>query len=1066
MNSFIDRAMRHNRAVLLSLVALLVAGIAVYLRMPKEFYPDVEVPLVNVRLVHFGISPEDAERLLVRPMEQELRTLQGVKTLNSLAYQDGANLVVEFDAGRDTDLSLADVRAKVDMAKSKLPLDTEEPVVAASTMAEQQPILVLNVLGSAPERTLTQLARQLRDRIEAVPGVLRVNLTGAREELLEITVDPRLLESYGLSQSEVLQLVQRNNRIIAAGSLHGAKGSFPVKIPGVFEQSADLMNLPVKTQGERVVKLSDIATVRRTFKDAETFSRINGQQSIALEVVQRGNSNVLQTALTVKDVIAEAQRSSPPGSSIVISTDRSNEIVDQSNELQSHILSAVLLVVILIVATLGLRNAALVAVSIPGSFLAGILVLAMLGMTMNMVTMFALIISVGIVVDGAIIVVEFADRKMAEGLSPRDAYSIASRRMFWPVVCSIGATLVAFVPLAFWPGSIGKMMSYMPITLVAVLAASIVMALLYVPVMGAAFGGSVPLATHGHEERRNLAIAESGDLEQLTGLGGRYYRFLKGALRHPGRVALSVTGLLLAIFVLFGLFSPGVDMMPRTDPSYISVDVRARGDLSALEKDALVRETEARLLGMPDIKYHYAKTGAGGGGTAAGQTDQIGSIQLIMVHWRDRRNSVDELVAEARRRVANLPGAVADVRRSEGLASGGKRPIDILVAAHSVEQLLPAVVKLRAALDAVPGVINVRDNRSLPGIEWRLEVNRTLAARFGADVTTIGSVVQLVTNGVKVGEFRPDDADDEIDIRVRLPYGQRTLEQLDAMRVMTNVGLVPISTFVTRTAHQKISTISKTDTRPTMRIEADLAPGALADPVTRQIREQLPALALDPGVSVEFEGTARDQSESSVFLSIALLIAMALIAIILVLEFNSLSQTLLILTAIVFAAGGVLLGYLVTRNPFGLVMGGLGIITLTGIVVNNNIVLIDTYNALRAQGATPYDAVIRTCIQRARPVLLTKITIILALLPMVFEVNVDLIHREITVGGNSGAFWSQMATAVVAGAAFATMLTLLFTPALLLLQAGAGERWRGWRAGRGAASLPAGTLPPAAAPTA
>jgi multidrug efflux pump len=1066
MNSFIDRAMRHNRAVLLSLVALLVAGIAVYLRMPKEFYPDVEVPLVNVRLVHFGISPEDAERLLVRPMEQELRTLQGVKTLNSLAYQDGANLVVEFDAGRDTDLSLADVRAKVDMAKSKLPLDTEEPVVAASTMAEQQPILVLNVLGSAPERTLTQLARQLRDRIEAVPGVLRVNLTGAREELLEITVDPRLLESYGLSQSEVLQLVQRNNRIIAAGSLHGAKGSFPVKIPGVFEQSADLMNLPVKTQGERVVKLSDIATVRRTFKDAETFSRINGQQSIALEVVQRGNSNVLQTALTVKDVIAEAQRSSPPGSSIVISTDRSNEIVDQSNELQSHILSAVLLVVILIVATLGLRNAALVAVSIPGSFLAGILVLAMLGMTMNMVTMFALIISVGIVVDGAIIVVEFADRKMAEGLSPRDAYSIAARRMFWPVVCSIGATLVAFVPLAFWPGSIGKMMSYMPITLVAVLAASIVMALLYVPVMGAAFGGSAPLATHGHEERRNLAIAESGDLEQLTGLGGRYYRFLKGALRHPGRVALSVTGLLLAIFVLFGLFSPGVDMMPRTDPSYISVDVRARGDLSALEKDALVRETEARLLGMPDIKYHYAKTGAGGGGTAAGQTDQIGSIQLIMVHWRDRRNSVDELVAEARRRVANLPGAVADVRRSEGLASGGKRPIDILVAAHSVEQLLPAVVKLRAALDAVPGVINVRDNRSLPGIEWRLEVNRTLAARFGADVTTIGSVVQLVTNGVKVGEFRPDDADDEIDIRVRLPYGQRTLEQLDAMRVMTNVGLVPISTFVTRTAHQKISTISKTDTRPTMRIEADLAPGALADPVTRQIREQLPALALDPGVSVEFEGTARDQSESSVFLSIALLIAMALIAIILVLEFNSLSQTLLILTAIVFAAGGVLLGYLVTRNPFGLVMGGLGIITLTGIVVNNNIVLIDTYNALRAQGATPYDAVIRTCIQRARPVLLTKITIILALLPMVFEVNVDLIHREITVGGNSGAFWSQMATAVVAGAAFATMLTLLFTPALLLLQAGAGERWRGWRAGRGAASLPAGTLPPAAAPTA
>jgi multidrug efflux pump len=1042
--------MRQNRAVLLSLFVLLVAGVLTYLRMPKEFYPDVEVPLVNVRLIHFGISPEDAERLLIRPVEQELRTLEGVKTLNSLAYQDGANLVIEFDAGRDTDIALADVRARVDAAKSKLPADTKEPVVVASTIAEQQPILVLNVTGTAPERTLTNLARQLRDRIEAVPGVLRVNITGAREELLEITIDPRLLESYGLSQGEVLQLVQRNNRIIAAGSLQTAQGSFPIKVPGVLEGAGDLLSLPVKSQGERVVRLSDIATVRRTFKDAETFSRINGEQAVALEVVQRGNSNVLQTALTVKDVVAEAQRSSPAGSRIIISTDRSNEIQTQFDELQSHILSAVLLVVILIVATLGLRNAALVAVSIPGSFLVGILVLAMLDMTMNMVTMFALIISVGIVVDGAIIVVEYADRKMAEGRSPREAYAVAAQRMFWPVVCSIGATLVAFIPLAFWPGQIGKMMMYMPVTLVAVLAASIVMALLYVPVMGAAFGGPTQSPRDSARgERRNLAIAETGDLEQLTGLTGRYYRFLKSALRRPGRVALSICGVLLTLFVLFGIFNPGVSMMPRTDPTYISVDVRARGDMSPREKDALVRQAEARLVGMPDIKFHYAKTGAGGGGTAAGQTDQIGSIQLILVHWRDREHSVDELVDEARMRVANLPGAVADVRRTEGMAAGGKRPIDILVAAHSVDELLPVVVALRGVLDGVPGVINVRDNRPLPGIEWKLDVDRVRAARFGADVSLIGSAVQLVTNGVKVGEYRPDDSDDEIDIRVRLPYGERTFEQLDAMRVMTNQGMVPISTFVTRTAQQKISTISKTDTRPTMRIEADLAPGALADQVTRAIRERLPGLGLSSAVSVEFQGTAKDQSESSAFLSIALLIAMAMIAIILVLEFNSISQTFLILTAIVFAAGGVLLGYLVTQNPFGLVMGGLGIITLTGIVVNNNIVLIDTYNSLRAHGATPYDAAIRTCIQRARPVLLTKITIILALLPMVFEVNVDVIHRDITVGGNSGAFWSQLATAVVAGAAFATMLTLLFTPALLLLQARFGERWRAWREERG-----------------
>ena len=352
MNSFIHKAMAHNRAVLLSLFVLLVAGVIVYLRMPKEFYPDVEIPIVNIRLLHFGISPEDSERLLIRPVEQELRTLAGVKTLNSLAYQDGANLTIEFDAGRDTDIALADVRAKVDAAKSKLPVDSEEPMVSAATLAEQQPILILSVRGTAPERTLTQLARNLRDKLEAVPGVLRVSIAGARAELLEISVDPRLLESYGISQAEVLQLVQRNNRIIAAGSLQTSQGSFPVKIPGVVEGAADLLNLPIKTQGERVVRLSDIASVHRTFKDAETFSRINGEQAIALEVIQRGNSNVLKTALTAKDVIAAAQAASPAGTSIVISSDRSNEIMDQFNELQSHILAAVLLVVILIVATL------------------------------------------------------------------------------------------------------------------------------------------------------------------------------------------------------------------------------------------------------------------------------------------------------------------------------------------------------------------------------------------------------------------------------------------------------------------------------------------------------------------------------------------------------------------------------------------------------------------------------------------------------------------------------------------------------------------------------------------
>jgi multidrug efflux pump len=1042
MGRFIRKAMEQNRAVLLSLAALLLGGIVVYVNMPKEFEPDIEIPLVNVRLMHIGIAPEDAERLLVRPVEQEVRTLEGIKQLSSLAYQDGANITIEFEAGRDTDAALADVRARVDAAKSKLPADTEEPVVTEFRFQQMQPILTLNVVGTAPERQLVQLARDLKDRIELVPGILEVSVAGAREEVLEVTIDPARLESYGLAQSEVLQLFQRNNRIIAAGTLQGSQGRFPVKVPAVFERAEDVLDLPIRTDGDRVVRFRDVASVRRAFKDAETFARINGEPAIALEVVQRAGANVLAAARGVKTLVAAAQRDWPPGARVVVSQDRSLDIVDQFEELQSHIVAAVLLVVILILGSLGVRNAALVAVSIPGSFLVGILVLAALGLSMNMITMFALIISVGIVVDGAIIVVEFADRKLAEGATPKEAYAQAAERMFWPVVCSIGTTLIAFAPLAFWPGQTGKMMFYMPVTLMAVLAASIVMALLFVPVMGSVFGRPQAADT---PTRQNLAIAENGDLERLTGLTAAYYRLVRRALAHPGRVAVGVLLVTFAIFALFGRFNHGVEFFPKVDPPFVTIDVRARGDLSAEEKDGLVREVERRLTGLPDVKYLYAKTGSSGSGTSTNDSDLIGTVRLILVHWRDREQEIDALVAEARRRLRDLPGVVADVRR---IAMGPERgkPIEIEVSARSPSELAPAVAKLRAALEAIPGVVNVVDNRPLPGIEWKLDVDRALAAQFGADVALVGSAVQLVTTGVKVGEYRPDDAEDELDIRVRLPYGDRTLEQLDSMRIATNQGLVPTSTFVRRSAQQKVGSISKTDLRPTLKLEADVAAGTLADDVVRRVQQGLPALGLDAYTTVQFRGSAQNQQESQAFLTVALLLALALVGVILVMEFNSISQTLLILTAVLFATAGVLLGYLIMQRPFGLVMGGIGLITLAGIVVNNNIVLIDTYNILRGEGLSAYDAIVRTCVQRVRPVLLTKITIMLALMPLVFAVNVDVIRREVTVGGPSAQWWAQLSTAVVAGAAFATLLTLLFTPSLILLQSRLGERWRARRA--------------------
>jgi len=315
------------------------------------------------------------------------------------------------------------------------------------------------------------------------------------------------------------------------------------------------------------------------------------------------------------------------------------------------------------------------------------------------------------------------------------------------------------------------------------------------------------------------------------------------------------------------------------------------------------------------------------------------------------------------------------------------------------------------------------------------QVDRAEAARFGADILLVGNMIQLVTNGIKVGEYRPDDAEDEIDIRVRYPYDNRSLEQIDELRIPTENGLVPISNFVKRVPANKVSTIQRTDMRRTMKVEADVMEGYLDGDVVAEMAELLPFLDIDPGVSVLFRGGSEDQQEAQAFLGKAMLIAVAVMAIILVTQFNSLFQAFLILTAVVFSTGGVLLGHLIMDKPFGTVMSGVGVITLAGIVVNNNIVFIDTYNVLKKRGSNAYDAILRTCAVRLRPVLLTTVTTILGLMPMVFAVNIDLVNRDVSVGAPATQYWTQLSSSVAGGLAFATILTLLLTPSLLMIQA-------------------------------
>jgi len=1026
----IDAAMARSRTVILGLITVLIAGVVAYVTIPKEAEPDIEIPIIYVYIQHDGISPEDAARLLVRPMEQELRSIEGIKEMIAEAFEGGASVQIEFEAGIDTDKALQDVREKVDLAEAKLPSDSEEPTVNEVKLTRFDPMLVLNLSGNVPERTLTMIAKDLKEDLESVGGVLEVNLVGVREELMEVIVDPLAMESYGLDQEQIVNFVYRNNKLVAAGSLQSSEGRFPVKVPGVFESAADVLDMPIKAVGERVVHFKDIAEVRRTYKDAESYARLNGKPAIAIEVVQRGGANLIQAIEDAMAVVAAEQQYWPGEITVSVSRDKSDDVNDMLTELQNSVIAAVLLVFIVIIGILGIRSALLVGISIPGSFLLGILLIGSFGITINMMVLFALIMAVGLLVDGAIVVTEMADRRLAEGESRHDAYSRAAIRMSWPIIASTCTTLAAFVPLALWPGTSGEFMKYLPITLIAVLAASLLMALLIVPTMGSIFGKT---GAESDAARRNLAAAETGELDDVVGFTGQYVQFLKSSLRSPWRNVAFVSALLLAIYFSFAVFGKGTEYFPDVEPPFVMVDIRARGDLSIEEQDFLVRQVEQRVISMPEIEFLYVKTG-----DVRETPDQIGSLTLNLVDW-DKRRPADEILADVRARTADLAGITLETRRPDSGPPTGK-PIFIEFSSRHGGVVVDTIGRVRTALEQHPAVTNIEDGRPLPGIEWQIKVDRAEAARFGADITLVGAMVQLVTNGIKIGEYRPDDSDDEIDIRVRYPSEDRSLSQIDELRIPTPNGLVPISTFVDRVPAQKVSTITRTDMRRTMTIEADVMPGFLETDVIAELREILPTLELDPRVSAQFRGMIEDQQEDEVFLMRAMLMAIAIMAIILVTQFNSIYQAFLILTAVIFSTGGVLLGHLILDMPFGVIMSSVGVITLAGIVVNNNIVFIDTYNVLRKRGTGAFDAILRTCAVRLRPVLLTTVTTIVGLMPMVLGVNINLIAREISIGAPSSQWWTQLASSVAGGLAFATVLTLFLTPSLLMIQANLADK--------------------------
>ena len=1011
MRAIIDGAFSRPGAIVLMLLIIVATGISSTISIPKEANPDVEIPVAYASVRYSGISPSDAEKLLVKPLEKQLQSVAGLDKMTSVATEGYASVTLEFLAGEDIDLVLEDVRKAVDDAKPDLPANADEPKVTEISLG-LFPILTAALYGNIDERTLVFAARDIKDRLEAIDGVLEVDIGGDREEVVEILIDALAIESYGLDPATVIGLVSANNQLVTAGAIDTGAGRLVVKVPGVIESLDELINMPIKFADGTTIHFSDIATVRRAFQDADGWSRVNGQSSVVLDVKKRVGANILEVVAAARAIIDEGAKQIPGDVKTSYLFDDSKTVRTLLGDLTNNVIAAVIIVMIVVVASLGLRNATLVGVAIPGSFLIGITVLSYLGVTMNIIVLFSLILVAGMLVDGVIVTTEYADRRISQSANRLTAYRDGAVRMAWPIIASTITTLMVFLPLLFWPGIVGGFMKYLPITVICVLTASLFMALVFVPVLGGMIGKKSP---DKGAKRRSAP---------------RSYRWiLKKAIRFPSLVVVAVAGFMTFSFSVYFSAGLGVSFFPDIEPEQAVVQILARGDLAAEEKDNLVQQAEDRILDIEGVTAKYAKSGPAGEQDA---NDSIGFIRTVFDDWQTRQKA-NVLIEDMRTRLDGLAGVDVSITAQQG-GPGGGMPIHVEIFNNDLDVAAKATAQIIALMQDMGGFVDITDSRPLPGIEWTVQIDRDEAARHGVSIDSIGSMVKLITKGIDISDYRPDDSDDEIDITLRFQRGQRNLDRLEELRVPTaNGNYVPLSVFAELVPQPKGGDIQRKNGQRFYFIDADVEEGLLPATMIESLQTEIEKAQIIGNSKVEFGGESEDIAETQAFLGSSFALSMCLMILVLMIQFNSAWQTIVTMSAIILSSGGVFLGLWIMDRPFGVVMSGLGIIALAGVVVNNNIVLIDTFNEFRKKGYGAREAAFHAGLARFRPVVLTAVTTILGLMPMVFELTIQFADRSILVGAPSSQWWTDLASTIAGGLTFATILTLLATPALLVL---------------------------------
>ena len=1010
-------AIKFRVAVLVFVVVLVIAGAVSYVTLPREGSPDITIPYVFVTALYEGTAPEEMEKLVTVQLEKQLNNVEDIKEIRSTSAENVSSIVIEFMAGEDIEQAKQRVKDKVDLAKPDLPPDLDEPVVEAFNFSSDFPVYIFALSGATDPERLKNLAEDLQERLEELPGIHRADLAGVREREIRVEIDlPRMI-AYRIPLGQVMKRIAEENVTVSAGNIEMAGDKFQVRIPGEFQMVSELRDILLAEREGRPIYLTDIATVTDTFKDVSSISRLNGEPCVSLSLKKRAGENSVALIRKVKQILAENRL--PPDVKLTEVMDESDYIKSMIEELENNVVSGFLLVVVVLLIFLGVRNALFVGLAIPLSMLVAFTIMGVRGTSLNMIVLFSLVLAVGMLVDNAIVIVENTYRLRTLGLSRREAARQGASEVAWPVITSTLTTLVAFWPLLFWPDIMGQFMGYLPRTLIVVLLASLFVAMVINPAICSFLIQARPKEAH---ETTHWFVAG-------------YERFLRAALKHRVPVLLLGFFFLVLSLQVYVRFGKGVELFPDVDPRNATVSVKFPQGTSIERTDTVLKGIEKNLVRHPDIKFFLTTVGGGsqmsmGGGSSA---THEGSIHVEFVDAADRKTNSLALIDIIRNEVGVIAGAEVKVEKAEeGPPTGA--PVAIEISGDDYEMLEQVSSDILRAIETVPGLVDLQSDleKALPEIQFHVDRHR--AALLGLGTQEIGQFLRMAIYGIEGSQFRADE--DEYDITLRLPENQRnTMNLLDQIFIPVQGGApVPLSSLGRLDYTGGRGAIQRKQQKRVVTLTGNNQDRGV-DKILQDVKARMAAIPLPQGYTVEYTGDTEEMRDSGLFLMKAFGVASGLILVILVVQFNSLLLPLIIFFSVILSMIGVMWGLLLCQMRFGVIMTGVGVISLAGIVVNNAIVLIDCIRQRREEGLSAIEAVVSAGRLRLRPVLLTASTTVLGLLPMAIGYSLE-IHQwppKIIAGAESSAWWAPMAVAVLFGLTVATVLTLVLVPSMYSL---------------------------------